>query len=160
MSDHVGSQALFKRVRAMGPSLFIAALALVTGLTASAWAWLAPSSEAEPTAPATRGEAVTPPARRLPVQDRVEAETITLNSGGFEPAEIRRPAGRVLIALDKLPDVDQATVRLESESGQVLHEVTLERRRQKWRKVIELAAGAYALTVSGHPEWRCQIFIY
>lgn len=161
MSKHSALGSFPTRIRAAGVRLLVVALA-VTSLTASVWAWLAPAGKAEQPAAATKAESSQLTAPTLPSseQERVEAETITLNSGGFEPAEIRRPAGRFLLAVNDLSGLDGITLRLEGEGGQALQEVSLSRRRQKWRKVVDLTAGAYALTVAGRPEWRCQIFIY
>lgn len=159
MSKQLVTRTAFSRVRKSGFRLPAVAF-VAAALTLSAWAWVITAGKGETVRPASGAVATTAPSRSLPAQDRVEAETITLGSSGFEPAEIRRPAGRFLLALDKLSDVDQATVRLESEGGQVLQEVTLERSQRRWRKVVDLTAGVYLLTVAGHPEWRCQIFIY
>ncbi len=143
------------RLRLPAAAFVIAALAL------TAWAWIITAGKSRPRPTASEAAAsATSPSRSLPQQDRVEAETITLSSTGFEPTEIRRPAGRVLLAVNNLSRLDRATLRLEREGGQALHEVTLERRQQKWRKTIDFTAGTYALTVADHPEWRCQIIIY
>jgi hypothetical protein len=144
--------------------LRLQALAFVTAaLTLTAWAWIITAGKGKPTQPAGQAAAATAAAtssRSLPVQDRVEAEVITLGTDGFEPAEIRRSAGRVLLAVNNLSGLHKTTIRLEREGGQALQEVTLERRQQKWRKAIDFTSGTYALTVAGHPEWRCQIVIY
>jgi len=161
MSKQTISRAILNHI--CPPSFQIIAIALIiAGITASACAWLGPAGKAELTVPITKGRVASrsAPAGSLSTQDRVEAETVTLTSAGFEPSEIRRPAGRVLLAVNDLSGLDETTLRLENEGGQVLHEVTLGRRRQRWRKAVDFTAGAYALTVAGRPEWRCQIFIY
>jgi acetyl-CoA acetyltransferase len=139
---------------------FQAAAFVAAALTLTAWAWIITAGKDKPVPTASAAVVTLAPARSLPTQDRVEAETVALSSTGFEPTEIRRPAGRALLAVNNLSGLDEATIRLEGEGGQVLQEVTLERHQQKWRKVIDFTAGTYTLTVAGHPEWRCQIFIY
>ena len=153
------SRAVFSRARRARFRLLAVAF-LTAVLTLTAWAWITTAGKGEPTPSPGGAVIITAPAQSLPTQDRIEAETITLGTAGFEPAEIRRPAGRFLLAVNDLSGLDETAIRLESEGGQVLQEVTLSRRQQRWRKVVELAAGAYTLTVADHPEWRCQIFIY
>ena len=159
MSQQPVTRAIFKRVRKARLRLPVIAFVIAT-LTLTAWTWITTAGKGEPTPSSGGAVIITAPARSLPTQDRIEAETITLGTTGFEPPEIRRQAGRFLLAVNDLSGLDETAIRLESEGGQVLHEATLGRRQQKWRKVVELAAGAYALTVAGRPEWRCQIFIY
>jgi len=161
MSKQTISRAIFNHIRPASFKIIASAL-IVTGITASAYAWLGPAGKAWLAVPVAKGQAVSVPSptATFPTQERVEAETITLTTSGFEPTEVRRPAGRVLLAVSGLSGLDETTLRLENEGGQVLHEVTLGHRRQRWRKVVDLTAGVYALTVAGHQEWRCQIFIY
>lgn len=153
------SRAVFSRARRARFRLLAVAF-LTAVLTLTAWAWITTAGKGEPTPSSGGAVIITAPVRSLPTQDRIEAETITLSPTGFEPAEIRRPAGRFLLAVNDLSGLDETAIRLESEGGQVLHEAMLGRRQQKWRKVVDLTAGAYVLTVAGSPEWRCQIFIY
>src|SRR5437763_9145966 len=54
--------------------------------------------------------------------DRVEVELITARSAGFEPAEITRPSGRFILAVDNRTELDELVLRLEQEHGNSLRE--------------------------------------
>ena len=91
-------------------------------------------------------------------QREVEAEVIALRPSGFEPQEITRPGGRVLLAVSDQSGLDGVVLRLVK-GGRTAREVRLRRGRRLWRKVVELTPGEYALTEASHPEWVCRITI-
>ena len=95
-----------------------------------------------------------PPAR----QQGVEAEVIALRPSGFEPREVTRPAGRVLLAVSDQSGLDGVVLRLVK-VGQVVREMRLRRERRLWRNVVELTPGEYSLTEASHPEWVCRITV-
>jgi hypothetical protein len=160
MSKHTALGSFLIRIRAASVRLLVVALA-VTGLAASAWAWFAPAGKAERSALATKAEPAPPaaPARTSSGQERVEAEVITLGPTGFEPAEIRRPAGRALLAVDNESGLEEAVIRLTRADGQLLHEARIPRRQKKWRQVFDFTPGVYTLTVVDRSEWSCSITI-
>jgi hypothetical protein len=92
-------------------------------------------------------------------QQAVEAEVIALRPSGFEPAEITRPAGRVLMAVSDQSGLENAVLRLTKEGDRRVQEVRLSRRKRLWRKVVDLAPGDYILTEASHPEWACRITV-
>ena len=94
-------------------------------------------------------------------QNRLEAEHITLRPTGFEPAEITRPAGRFLLAVNDRSGEESVTLLLVRGTGDVLTPVRMRERPRKfeWRQVVNLPAGRYELREAAHPEWRCQITV-
>ncbi len=92
-------------------------------------------------------------------RDRLEAERITLRPTGFEPAEITRPAGRFLLAVNDRSGKESVTLLLVRATGDLLNEARMRDRPRKheWRQVVNLPAGRYELREALHPEWRCQI---
>jgi hypothetical protein len=90
---------------------------------------------------------------------RLEAVTITLTASGFEPVEIKRPAGPVIIALSNHTGLDQVNLRLEVEGGRArrIIERKLPRGRVKFSSKVDLPAGQFVLSEADHPEWVCHI---
>jgi hypothetical protein len=101
----------------------------------------------------------TPRKRTADRQEAVEAEVIALRPSGFGPAEITRPAGRVLVAVSNQTGTADVVLRLSKEGDKRAHEVRLSKNKRLWRKVVDLAPGAYTLTEASHPEWTCRIII-
>ena len=92
-------------------------------------------------------------------QEAMEAELITILPTGFEPSEIRRPAGKFLLAIDNrsgLPEIKLSLVRVAGRSAQ---ELSIRRERPDLRKVVELEPGAYLLTEANHPDWIGRLII-
>ncbi len=92
-------------------------------------------------------------------QNRLEAERITLRPTGFEPAEITRPAGRFLLAVNDRSRRESVTLLLYRSPGDLVHEVRMrdQRRKYEWRQVMNLPSGRYVLTELGRPDWVCRI---
>jgi hypothetical protein len=93
---------------------------------------------------------------------RLESEHITIRPTGFEPAEITRPAGRVLLFVNDRSGLDSLDLRLDAENVRRLFEVRVPRDtkgRHEWRQVVALVPGRYVLTEAGHPDWVCRITI-
>ncbi len=92
-------------------------------------------------------------------QSRLEAERITLRPTGFEPAEITRPAGRFLLAVNDRSGRESVTLLLHRSPGDLLNEVRMrdQRRKYEWRQVMNLPSGRYVLTELGRPDWVCRI---
>ena len=86
----------------------------------------------------------------------LEAEHITLRRTGFEPAEINRPVGRFLLAIDNMSAIGGISFRLLNQNGARLQEFP-SNRRYRLRQVIDLPPGQYSLAVINHPEWVCRI---
>jgi hypothetical protein len=91
-----------------------------------------------------------------PTQQPVEL--VTLEPGGFEPAELTRPAGRFLFGVNNRSGVSDLTFWLMHESGASRGERHIVKEKV-WRLVLDLPPGHYVLGVTDHPNWRCPITI-
>jgi hypothetical protein len=103
-------------------------------------------------------ETVTTAQNQQPTE-RVQVEVITIRSTGFEPREITRPAGRVLLAVNNSSGFNEVLVRLVRADGALLHEVRISRKGRNWRQPLDLIPGNYVLTGANHPNWVCHITI-
>jgi len=102
-------------------------------------------------------EAASSPEQRpqLPSQ----AELVTITPAGFEPAEITRPPGKFLFAIDNRSGMDELDLYLERETGGRVN-VSLSRKgRLAWREALDLTPGTYLLRASHDESWRCRITI-
>jgi hypothetical protein len=90
---------------------------------------------------------------------RIGAEVIILRPNGFEPAQITRPNGMFLLAIDNQTGLKDVTLRLERANGVREAEVQLPGHRVRWRKRVNLSPGDYVVKVAGHPEWVCRLAI-
>ena len=89
----------------------------------------------------------------------VQAELITITSTGFEPAELTRPNGRFLLAIDNRSGLDEVDLYLERETGGRVN-VSLSRKgKLAWREILDLQPGAYLLRARNEESWRCRITI-
>jgi hypothetical protein len=91
--------------------------------------------------------------------ERLEVELITFNQRGFSPAEITRPAGRFVLAIDNRGGTRDVEFRLEDEAGGRLREVRLPARKRNWSEGVDLHPGRYQLTEANYPGARCLITI-
>ena len=98
-----------------------------------------------------------PPAPVRPDRDGVEVEVLTLSPGGFEPAEVTRPAARFLLAVNNHAGGEAVSLLLARVKGERLREVKMGRGRVRSVNELQLPPGEYLLTVEGHPEWSCRI---
>ena len=112
------------------------------------------------TALCVRSRAARPSAvARVRQREALATESLTLRPSGFEPAEITRPAGRFLLAVDNHSALDEISLRLERDGSGKLYEVHLTPQKQNWRQVIDLAPGSYTLTGVNQPGWACRITV-
>jgi hypothetical protein len=87
----------------------------------------------------------------------VEAELITATPTGFDPAEITRPQGRFLLAVDNQSGLDSLDLYLERETGARMNAVLGRKGKLKWREILDLSPGSYVLRAANDPSWRCDI---
>jgi uncharacterized protein (DUF58 family) len=144
MSERINLRALFRRARRASLSLVLAAFVLTAGLAVSAWAFL--SARPGANAPGSGTE-------------RIEATVITVRPNGFEPAEITRPKGRFILAVNNRTLSTDLELQLERENGNHVREVKVHRNRPNWREVVDLPPGQYVLREASHPDWACRITI-
>jgi hypothetical protein len=90
---------------------------------------------------------------------RVEIESVTFGRAGFEPAQITRPPGRFVLAVDSLVRGREVTFRLDAEAGGRVRDFRLPPRKRRWSGPIELPPGRYLLTEASQPGSTCLIII-
>lgn len=139
----------------LGLSLTALALVLLIAL-ANVRARCAVWSSETPSPMANNVVASTPTQRRIA---DFESELITITPHGFEPQEITRPEGRVLLMVDNRSDLDMTSVRLSRETGMRINDIRVPREEPNWSEVVDLQPGRYVLTQSEHPDWECRITI-
>ena len=88
-----------------------------------------------------------------------ESELITITPHGFEPQEITRPQGRVLLMIDNQTNLPVSSLQFTREAGPRLKEMQVSREQPDWSEAVDLTPGRYVLTESEHPEWQCRITI-
>lgn len=88
-----------------------------------------------------------------------ESELITITPHGFEPQEITRSDGRVLLMIDNRSDLAVTSLRLSREAGPRMIDMRVTRDEPNWSEALDLRPGRYVLTESEHPTWQCQITI-
>ena len=92
-------------------------------------------------------------------QAPLEAELTTITPTGFEPAEITRPHGRFVLAIDNRSGLDEVDFYLERETGGRVNVPLSRRRKLAWREAIDLPPGTYLLRATNDESWRCRISI-
>jgi hypothetical protein len=88
-----------------------------------------------------------------------EALPIQLKAGGFVPREITKPGGDYFFSVQNVSGQEDILLRLESEGGERIHEINLNKQKRSWRKLVHLAPGTYLLTEANNPKWVCRISI-
>src|SRR5262249_53887601 len=94
-----------------------------------------------------------------PPMPPVETERILLSPRGFEPQQISRPHGPVLLAVDSRTGLSSVTLRLDKLDGTRLREVTAPLHKAGWRDYFDLTPGSYTLTEASNPAWVCNITV-
>ena len=97
------------------------------------------------------------------VQQRasLDSQRITLRPTGFEPAEVSRPAGRFLLAINDRSGRADTSLILMRDTGERLKEVRLREtpRKHEWREVVNLPPGRYVLVDAADREKICRILL-
>jgi len=98
-----------------------------------------------------------------PVQppNMLEPQRITLTPMGFEPAEVTRPAGRFLLAINDRSGQGDRSFVLRRNTGEQLREFRLAGtpRKHEWREVVNLPPGRYLLGDGENPEHTCYLLL-
>ena len=129
----------------------VVCLVVVTAVlvTASAINWFASASDA-----------TSPPLRSTqPNNDPIDLEPITITPEGFEPAEITRPQGLVMLAIYNRSGLEEVNLHFEIESGPRQREIRIPRKKLDSKELIHLQPGRYRLTETNNPEWHCIITV-
>lgn len=140
--------------------LFIATLVVVCIVAITTQAWLAPpAAPRSAPIPTVSSQPVSASQPETASPSQLETERITIRHNGFDPEEITRPAGQVMMAIDNRSGLEEIRLRVDREGGQRLVEVTVSRNKLDWRKKINLPPGRYRLTEANHPDWLCEIIV-
>jgi len=112
----------------------------------------------------TQGEPIAIAAQRQKAQaNPVQVELFTLHPHGFEPAQVTRPKGRVVLAVDNRSGVGDIRLQLHRVMGNEKQEKVVEKRTPRkqldWGQLIDLRPGRYALSEVGHEKWVSFITI-
>lgn len=89
----------------------------------------------------------------------MQVELMTVRRHGFEPAEITRPRGQFLLAVDNRSGLEEVNLRIIREAGNGVREIKVNRRNPDWRGLVNLPPGSYRMTEADHPDWSCRITI-
>ena len=92
-------------------------------------------------------------------QAPVQAELITVTPTGLEPAELIRPKGRFLLAIDNQSGLDEVEFYFERETGGRVNVPLGRRGKIAWREIVDLTPGTYLLRATNDESWRCRITI-
>ena len=86
-------------------------------------------------------------------------EMISVGPEGFEPTSLTRPSGRFLLAINNRSGLDELSIQLIREDGKLMQQARVNRKRPKWRSIVNLPAGVYRLTETTQADWVCRIVI-
>ena len=89
----------------------------------------------------------------------LQAELVTITPAGFEPAEIIRPPGKFLFAVDNRSGMDEVDLYLERETGGRVNVPLSRKGRLAWREALDLTPGTYLLRARHDESWSCRITI-
>jgi uncharacterized cupredoxin-like copper-binding protein len=91
----------------------------------------------------------------------LETQRITLTPMGFEPAEVTRPAGRFLLAINDRSGQRDSSFVLRRSTGERLREFRPgeTHRKHEWREVVNLPPGRYLLSDVENPEHVCHFLL-
>lgn len=130
-------------------SLTLSALLLLTSGTLIFARWKSSESRLVQTSPQSQspGNSVA----------ELEAELVTATPTGFEPAEITRPQGRFLLAVDNRSGLNDLDLYLERETEGRVNVALGRRGKLKWREVLDLPPGHYFLRATNDATWRCSL---
>ena len=91
--------------------------------------------------------------------ERLEAELITLQEWGFEPKEIKRPAGPFVAVFQNRSGLREVKLSLVQASGKVMNKIPVTRHALNSRQRLQLPPGTYIVKEANHPDWECRIVV-
>jgi hypothetical protein len=94
-----------------------------------------------------------------PGTKRLEAELVTVREFGFEPKQIRRPAGPFILRVENRSGRPRIKLSLTNASNVVLREIPISTTSLNWTERMDLPPGTYLLREANEPEWKCNIEI-
>lgn len=154
MTDSATRRAALSKLKL----ILLASLLLASGAAgAGARIWLPPSVEPGPAA----GMPSAPPPHVTPArggrQEAPQTELVTATPTGFEPAEIMRPAGRLILSVENRSGLEEIMLVLRDGGGRELLRERVPRERLDWSGTLDLGAGEYLLSEESHPQWACRL---
>lgn len=148
---------------ALRPALIIALLAGSVCMVVGARAYNrivldVPSGPAEPI-PTKTIQPMLAPARPQgsPPKATTEVEVITILPTGLYPAEITRPKGLFLLAVENRSGLKAIQLRVDGEAGNRVHTGQIHPLKHYWHQGVDLPPGRYTLSEANHPDWKCTI---
>ncbi len=99
------------------------------------------------------------PSNPLPSINQLETEIVTITPTGFEPAEITRPQGRFMLAVDNRSGLDDVDLYLERETAGRVNVPLSRKGKLAWRETVHFPPGHYVLRAANDQSWRCAITI-
>lgn len=143
-------------------SLVLTCLLLASGAAAvGARAWLLPTgADFTPTGLRSTVAAARPVTRAGGGGQEVpQTELVTVTPTGFDPAELTRPAGRFILAVENRSGLQEITLVLRDAGGREVLRERVEREQLDWSGTLELTAGTYLLSEEGHPGWAGRLIL-
>lgn len=94
-------------------------------------------------------------------KEDVEVELITVRRFGFEPTEIKRPAGDVSFIINNRSNVQDLSLTFSRVQGNrptdKVKDIGLRKGQIRSLERLNLPPGDYVLTEANHPDWKCSI---
>lgn len=82
---------------------------------------------------------------------------LELTSNGFVPAQVTHASGVFAIEVENKSGLDEYTLKLISQDGTVLNEVSVHKGSAAW--TVNLQSGQYSLKEVNHEQWVCTITV-
>jgi len=122
-------------------TLIILTTIVTAAAAVSTQAWLQDDNQRKPPTDPPPAEA-----RYERPTDGVEAEVLILRPDGFEPNEIKRPAGRFILSVRNRSGLPELSLHLARAGGEKLREVRMPSGKVRHGEPVELPPGQYTLT--------------
>jgi hypothetical protein len=90
---------------------------------------------------------------------QLETELVTITPTGFEPAEITRPQGHFMLAVDNRSGLEQVDLYFERETGGRVNVAFSRKSKLAWRDTVDFPPGRYLLRAANDESWHCMIKI-
>lgn len=170
MKIFTGFVSLLKRLKSNRRGRLMSVIALATLIACAALGFVVRAyNRRQPVAPAVANQptelAVSHPSAKPDVvqadsaNEKVEASVITLRPSGFDPKEITRSEGRVILVVLNRTGLEDISLGLDRQAGGRLRAASVNRHKPRWGEIFNLTPGKYILSEESHPEWTCTITV-
>jgi hypothetical protein len=89
----------------------------------------------------------------------IKVVLLALRPEGFEPETLELPAGEYLFVIRNRSGLDEINLRLTRGDTEHFREGRVPGRRRDWKQRVQLSAGTYRVTETGHQNWTCRIVV-